>query len=282
MNVRIVALTPFFLLLVGVGILFWHYRAARSDADRGWAAIAAHVEVTNRRFSADQVAGLPETARRYFQHAITPGTPLKKTVELAMKGTFRLGDKSDLQPYEMEARQILAPPDQFVWIPTMRRGIVQVSGSDALVSGEAWTRFWLGGLVPVADSRTSPDLVRSAQFRSAIEGIWAPAALLPRSGIVWTQPSANVARVTIETTFEPIVLDLTLSADGAVREVAGMRWSNANIDKVFRAQPFGGIIHQEDTFEGYTIPSEVWVGNHFGTDEFFPFFEAEIVRAHYL
>lgn len=142
-------------------------------------------------FHPSMVEDQPEIAHRYFDHAIALGTPLRTTVELDVRGTFLLGDKNRHWTYRMTARQILAPPDAFVWVPRMSSGLfandwrkakrsllVQISGSDALESGTAWTRFWMMGLIPVANERSSPDLVRSAAFRSAMEAIW---SLLGRS-----------------------------------------------------------------------------------------------------
>lgn len=198
-----------------------------------------------------------------------------------MQGTFLLGDKAKFQTYEMRAKQILAPPDQFVWIPSLRAGPLHITGSDALVGGEAWTRFWINSLVPVARSKSSPDLVRSAQFRSAVEGLWAPAALLASEDIKWSEPAADIARVTISTGVAPIVIDLKLSKLGAVTEVVGQRCSNANASGEFQLQPFGGTVEGEATFDGYTIPANLNVGNHFGTDEYLPFFQAQVVSAAY-
>lgn len=49
--------------------------------------------------------------------------------------------------------------------------------------GETWTRFYLSGLIPVANVRSSPNLVRSAKFRAAIEGaLWLPSSILPEGG----------------------------------------------------------------------------------------------------
>jgi hypothetical protein len=232
-------------------------------------------------FAPEMVAHLPEVARRYFAHAIAQGTPLRTTVELEMHGAFLLGDKASYQSYAMEARQILRPPLEFVWVPRMRSGIVRISGSDALVGGRAWTRFWLNGLAPVANATTSPDLVRSAQFRSAMEGIWVPASLLPENGVDWEQIRSDRARVHIRRMQPAVVLELTFDQSGRVREVVGQRWSNANPERVFRLQPFGGTMHGEATFGGYTIPSRLSVGNHFGTDEYLPFFQVEITHANY-
>jgi hypothetical protein len=114
----------------------------------------------------------------------------------------------------MEASQILAPPGQFIWRPVLRSGRVTITGSDALVDGQAWTRFWIASLFPVANVPSSAELVRSAQFRSAIEGIWAPAALLPREGVSWRAIGPDTASVTIDMPGGPVVIELTVDATG--------------------------------------------------------------------
>jgi len=67
-----------------------------------------------------------------------------------------------------------------------------------------------------------------------------------------------------------------------VLEVVTMRWSDANPDKTFRLQPFGGNMEAETSFLGFTIPSLIKVGNHFGTDDYLPLFQAQITKAEYL
>ena len=258
------------------------HRKAMEEAEGAYARVAARPPPPLHRFDPQQVLDLPEVAQRYFRHAIAPGTPLYSVAQLEMHGTFLLGDKNKFQTYEMTALQALRPPDQFVWLPKMWSGAMTITGLDALVAGEASTRFWLMGLVPVARELTSPDLVRSAQFRAAVESaMWLPASLLPENRVEWEQLGANEAKVTLRQYEPAIVLRIKLDAAGAVREVVGQRWSNANRDKVFRLQPFGGTILSEGTFQGFTIPTQVAVGNHYGTDYYLPFFQATISRATY-
>lgn len=253
-----------------------------TKADEAYIRVAATPSPSPVRFDPAHVERLPEIARRYFRRAIAPGTALHTSVQLEMTGRFLLGDKEDLQSYRMAARQVLRAPDQFVWLPKLRSGPISIVGSDALVAGEAWTRFWRMGLVPVAQERCSPDLVRSARFRAAIESsLWVPASLLPDSGVKWEQVGADEAQVTFERIDPAIVLRMTLDEEGAVKEVVGQRWSNANPDKVFRLQPFGGTILAVATFDGFTIPTGVAVGNHFGTDDYLAFFQARITGAVY-
>jgi hypothetical protein len=257
-------------------------RRAMGEAENAYAQVAGRQGPPLKRFDPAELAGLPEIAQRYFRHAITPGTPHYTIAELEMEGTFLLGDKEKFQTYEMSARQALSAPDQFVWIPRMRSGAMTISGSDALVRGEAWTRFWLLGLVPVAQVRTSPNLVRSAQFRAAVEtAMWLPATLLPENGVEWEQLGPNEAVVTLRRFQPKIALRLKLNEVGRVTEVVGHRWSNANPAKVFRLQPFGGAMLAEGTFQGLTIPTEVCVGNHYGTEDYLPFFQARITKATY-
>ena len=270
------------VLLGGAGLLAWSsYRGAMRQADEAWHAIAARAEPPAARFDPAMINGLPEVARRYFRRAIAAGTPLSTTVELEMEGTFLLGDAREHQSYRMTAQQILRPPHEFVWMPRLASGAMRISGSDALVGGEAWTRFFLLGLVPVANMRTSPDLLRSAAFRSAVEGVWAPASLLPANGVEWEQVGDDRARLTFRRLSPEIAIELELAEDGTVREILGRRWSNANPEQSFRLQPFGGTVLRSATFGGFTIPADVRIGNHYGTADYLPFFHARILRAAY-
>ena len=272
------------LVMVGAGVAIGHtaYRRGVAAVDGAYAKVLAGRAHESRRFEPDQIARMPEIARRYFRHAIAPGTPLYSSVEIEMEGAFLLGDRDKYQAYRMSAAQALKPPDEFVWTPRLTSGLMTITGSDALVGGEAWTRFWLLGLIPVANDRTSPDLVRSAQFRAAVEGaLWLPTSLLPDNGVEWKRTGPDEAELTLRRFSPAVVLRLTLDRGGAVRKVVGQRWSNVNPSKRFQLQPFGGTMSGEGTFKGLTIPTRMAAGNHFGTDQYLPFFQAHITRARY-
>lgn len=271
------------VLVAGVvaGSAYWSYRQWMDEAEAAWQSIAAAAVPTAAVYDPAMVAGLPEIAQRYFNHAIAPGTLLSTTVELTMSGTFRLGDKDKPQTFEMTARQILAPPDAFVWLPEMRSGPMIITGSDGLAAQGAWTRFWILGLIPVVQSAASEGLDRSAKARPALEAIWAPASFLPANGASWEQTGPDAARVTFGSGPEAIGVELVLEANGAMRSVSTLRWSDANPAHQFQLQPFGGTVSGEAQFGGYTIPSVVDVGNFYGTPDYFPFFSATITGAAY-
>jgi hypothetical protein len=72
-------------------------------------------------------------------------------------------------------------------------------------------------------------------------------------------------------------VDIRVDSSGKPLWVSIQRWSNANPDKVFRLQPFGGELSDFRTVAGYRIPFKVEGGNFFGTAEYFAFYRARII-----
>jgi hypothetical protein len=256
------------LALVAAGMALWRWsdlRRDRAEMARLWSGA-----VTEGRFDPAMVADLPEPVQRYFLAAIRPGTPLYRASRIEMAGTFDLGNRDAPKPLGMAARQVLAGPDGFVWQARLDSGI---SGSD---SG-SWTRFWLMGLVPVARAGGDADHARSAFGRAVIEAaVWLPTSVLPQPGITWEAPDEHRVRVTVTRDGMTQSVDLTLDAAGHAVEAVLPRWSNANPDKAYQVQPFGGRLWDHRDFGGLVVPAQAEVGNFYGTPEYHPFFMSTI------
>ncbi len=277
----IVVLALLCVVAVAWAIAYGGYRRSMADAERAWATIAAAAKPTQTTFDSAMIAGLPEVAQRYFNHAIAPGTALGTTVELAMTGSFVLGSGAQQTSFAMTARQILQPPTGFVWIANMRSGLMRMSGSDALLDTHGSMNFFMFKALPLVRVASSEGLDRSAAVRPLLEAIWMPAGLLPANGARWEQVGGDRAKISFGEGAAAIEMTMTLAKDGRVIEVVAPRWSDANPEKVFQIQPFGGTMEAEATFAGYTIPSRVQVGNMFGTDAYLPFFNATITEARF-
>jgi hypothetical protein len=76
-------------------------------------------------------------------------------------------------------------------------------------------------------------------------------------------------------------MQVRLNAEADMIEAWALRWSDANPDKTWRLQPFGGRILGWAQFQGFRIPSRVEMGNHWGTPDYAPFFLADITAAEY-
>ena len=219
------------------------------------------------------IEGLPEPAQRYFRYTIQPDTPLHRVVAIEMTGELGFGTKEAPKYQPMSAAQILAPPHGFIW--RLRAG--PISGSDGATPEDSWTRFWLYGLLPIVRVSGNADHHRSAFGRVVSEAaFWAPATLLPGKAVKWSSLDATSARATVSHGKFVQAVDITVAADGRPVRVLIQRWSNENAGKAFRAQPFGGDLLEFREFGGYRLPARVEGGNHFGTEEYFPFFKAKV------
>jgi hypothetical protein len=264
------------LFLIGTALIA--LRLADEHADRAeWARLAALQPERPAPYDPSLVSELPEPAQRFFNFAITPGTPLYRVAKLRMEGQFSLGSKAAPNYQPMRAEQILAAPEGFVWRMRLK-GPMLICGSDS----SCWTRFRILGLIPVARQGGNSDHARSAFGRYVAEAVfWTPAALLPGPGITWEAVDTDTARVTLSSGDLSQSVSIHMDKEGQPTHVSFMRWSNANPEKTFRLQPFGGILSDFREIQGFRLPYQVDAGNGFGTDEYFVFFKARINDIHF-
>jgi hypothetical protein len=269
-------LTTFLLIIVfaGVALSAWRFLDHRADREAMHRFMSMQ-PVQPARFDPGMIADLPEPARRYFLYTIKPGTPLYRVAKISMSGRFGMGTWTKPGYLHMTATQILAMPAGFIWKMRARRGLMTLSGSDS----ECWTRFWLMGLLPVARMGGKPDHTRSAFGRYVAEAVfWTPAAVLPGPGVVWEQVDTDCARLAVRHQDLLQSVDITVAPDGQPTRVCFDRWSDANPEKQHRLQPFGGYLSEFQSFDGFRLPTHVEAGNHFGTDQYFPFFVADVTK----
>lgn len=266
------------LILVATAVALFVWRTI----DYRWNAqvmSALRAASTQSVYSPTLVADQPEPVRRYFNHAIAPGTVLAPAVRLELEGTFDMGTQDVPHHRAMFATQVINYPQGFVWQVVLRTDETWLSGSDGAYEGYSWSRFWLMGLFPVARAGGNDAHYKSAFGRYAAEAVfWTPASVLPGPNAIWSAPAPDLVRVTLSEGELSITVDLTIDEDGQPVKVAFDRWTDANPEGVFRLQRFGGYLSEPEVFDGYTLPTRVVAGNHFETDAYFPFYDAKVVH----
>ena len=265
-----------FLLGLLAGLQAWR-RSDKRQAAQGWANLERLGQGATSTFDPSSLQDLPEPARRYFLYTIEAGAPISTVTEISMSGEIGLGNKSTPNYLPMQARQVLAPPHGLVWNVEAGRGVMRFSGSDGFVSGTSWVRFWLLNTIPIVRAGGSPDHARAAFGRVIAEAVfWAPAALLPGNAVSWASVGADVARATVRYKEFSQTVDVTVAEDGRPTMVVIPRWSDANPEKTYQLQPFGGFLSEFLNFDGYRLPTRVEGGNFIGTEAYFPFYKARV------
>jgi hypothetical protein len=154
---------------------------------------------------------------------------------------------------------------------------MRISGSDGFDGETSWVRFWLMSTIPIVRAGGSTDHARAAFGRVVAEAVfWAPAALLPGDAVSWAAVSADVARATVNHRGIVQTVDVTVAEDGRPTMVVIPRWSDANPEKTYQLQPFGGVLSEFRDFDGYKLPTHVEGGNFIGTEAYFPFYKAQV------
>ena len=263
-----------------VALRAWRWTDLRADRV-ACRRLLMHQPASPTTFDTSMISSLPVAARRFFEFAIEPGASLYTAAEITMEGRFSLGDRDHPRYMPMRATQVLAAPHGFVW--KVRAGDkIWFTGSDAAENGASWSRFWLLGILPVARAGDNPDHLRAAFGRYVAEAVfWTPAALLPGENVRWDAIDDASARVIMTHRGLEQAVDLTIDAEGRPVKVTFQRWSDANPEKRFRLQPFGGYLSDYRTFDGYRLPTRVEAGNFFETDDYFAFFKANVTAVRF-
>lgn len=257
-----------------VGLMIWRQLDHRADRAE-MARLIALQPKSPRVFDPVMVADLPGPARRYFEYTILTGTPLFTVADIEMTGQFSLGTKEAPNYMVMTARQVLGVPNGFVWKMSGGKGFMRMSGSDSA----GWTRFWIAGFAPVARFGGTFDHTRSAFGRSVAEAVfWTPAALLPGQDVVWQAVDENTSKVTIRHNGITQDVYISVTPGGQPTEVSFPRWSDANREGVYRLQTFGGYLSGFREIAGFRLPTHVEAGNYFGTEDYFPFYLADVTN----
>ncbi|WP_292796076.1 DUF6920 family protein [Nostoc sp. NMS7] len=231
----------------------------------------------DRVFHSDEFAHLPEAVRRYLEHAIAPGTAIASAVRLQMHGEIKL--KSWI-PFKAE--QVICWEHGLIWSATAWMNGLPIVGSDRIIDGVGAMQWKLLGIFPVMVASGS-DITRSAVGRLQCESIWLPSAFCS-DDISWTTTDSSHLHSSFVVQGERAELDFTIeSAKPRLRQQTGRiktfklpRWNNLDGSE-FHYIDFGGIMEEERTFSGYTIPTRLRVGWYFGTERFES--EGEFFRA---
>ena len=211
-------------------------------------------------FTPAQIANLPDVARRYLIHAIAPGTRLASAVRLRMHGEIKLK-----RWFPFTAEQVIAWDQGMTWDANVRMYGIPVTGFDRLIRHKGAMQWNVLGRIPLMHA-DGDDITRATIGRMIAESVWLPSVLC-RDNVIWTQSDSEHVTAGVAVDAEKSALTLAVDTDGRLQSILLNRWGNPD-GGAFGYAPFGGIAEQERTFDGYTIPTRLRVGWHFGTPRF--------------
>jgi hypothetical protein len=223
----------------------------------------------------EPLSRIPTPARRYLQRAIAQGAPLTPFVRLSFTGSQQL--EADQGWLSLAGKELIVPGHGYIWQANLRGGLLSLSGYESYTSDVAAERYRLFGLWPYHSNAGDGDAQRAALDRLALESIWLPTVLLPGEAVSWETVDADHAQVRLGSRDETVTLVFRFAPDGHLLEVTGPRWVAATQAYV----PFGFLIEEEGTFDGYTVPTRLRAGWRPGQPDFRETLRLQVTSATY-
>ena len=230
-------------------------------------------------FSEEMVADLPEPARRYFLHAIKPGTPLATKMHWRWSG--RMKPSREAPWMDLTSEQVSVQGRGFAWKARAGRGPLTLTAADHYLDGEGRMKIFLFGLVPVVNA-TGPDLSKSSLGRMLAECVFMPSALLPGPHVRIEAVDEARFKVVLMANGGEIPYTMAVDDEGRLTSDSVLqRWGNLTPDGSYQFIPYGGVMEEERTFGGYTIPTRLRVGWWYGTERYFEVIELQVDSVEY-
>jgi hypothetical protein len=221
--------------------------------------------ISERIFNPESLTNLPETARRYLEHAIKPGAKLATAVRFWMHGEIKLEHKW----HDFTAEEVVCWDRGMIWQAKTWINGLPISGADRVVDGVGHSQWKTFGLVSVVNE-TGADVTRSAIGRMQIESVCLP-SMLAHPDVIWTETVGGANPTHVKANFtalgEQAELFLTIDRAGRLERVKLLRWGNPE-GSDYRYVDFGGVVAAEAKFGDYTIPTRLNIGWFFDSKQF--------------
>jgi|GEM_PF-5104429 len=194
------------VLAVGLlGLVLWHgIRALELAVVARQLARAPSGEVA---FDELALAGLPEQARAYLQHGLTPGTPIYRSAELQLRGAIgRMPFHARLRvtPESGGLLQASVAPRGGLWLRWV---------SYRVVNGDGATALMLWGVLPMWGRGLH--LLRAwAESLLGMAPVFVPSALLPAAGCRWAATDSGHVMAVLQSATADRRWELAVGAEG--------------------------------------------------------------------
>jgi hypothetical protein len=212
-------------------------------------------------FTTDDLEGLPDPVRAYFENTLQEGQPYIDSVRLKQNGKLRLGGASSpWRPFTATQHVTVGPPG-FFWDASITLvPFVSLRIRDLFRDGDGSAEVSLFGIIPLDRGEPSQELNEAELVRYLAEATWYPTALLPSEGVQWEPIDDRTAKATIDHGDVSASLTFSFNEDDEVTRVYTEERYRRVADG-FEPTPWSGYWHNYQKRNGIRIPMEgevVW------------------------
>lgn len=226
------------------------------------------------------LADLPPPVARYFRYALTDGQPMIRKARMRQSGVLRTAMTSETWLSFSADHLIVPPATGFLWNARVVLPLaMHLRVLDGYVAGEGSGRVTFMSAFAAATESGLPELDAGALHRYLAEAVWAPTALLPQAGVVWTPIDERSALATLSNRGTTVSLEFRFGDDGAVTGIyTPARFGH--FDGAYREAPWEGHFRDYILHSGMRVPRHGEVG-WYDNGELRLVWEGSVIDLHY-
>lgn len=212
------------------------------------ALFAQSKNISNKKFSYQQLEGLPEPVQQYFKHVLKDGQPYINYVRLKHNGQFKTGLKNNWVNIEGEQYFTTENPG-FIWKGTTSLFVARdmyIAGKGRLIATILW-------LINVVDAK-GEQYNQGELLRWLSESIWFPTNLLPDNNLQWTPIDSLSAKLTFNYNGLSLFYVVSFNTTGEITQMETKRYMDEKNLETWIIKP---IKYEEKS--GIIIPVEAEV-----------------------
>ncbi len=204
------------------GAAFWigTVRWNRTTSDRVEKMLSARPVKEAKTVSFKSFDRLPAPVARYFRTALLDGQPLVRSVRIVHRGEFLTNPENNGWNAFTSTQTFSAYPPGFVWDASIRFApLMDVRVRDSYLSGKGAMEATTFAIVPVMNQHGKTELNEGALQRYLAETVWFPTALLPESGVVWSEIDGSHALATLTDSGVKVSLEFTFNEKSEITRI---------------------------------------------------------------
>ncbi|MDQ2862211.1 MAG: hypothetical protein M3R50_00930 [Bacteroidota bacterium] len=175
--------------------------------------------ISNQKFSYQQLEGLPEPVQQYFKHVLKEGQPYISYARLKHDGKFKTGLKKDWVNIKGEQYFTTEKPG-FIWKGTTSMFVAR----DMYLANEGRLIATILSTINVVDVHGKQQYNESELLRWVAESVWFPTNFLPSERLQWMAIDDSSAKLTFNYNGLSLFYIVTFNDTGEIIQMETQRY----------------------------------------------------------
>jgi len=221
-----------FVVLIGITLILGKINLSIKFDKQVKQLFAESNNISDKKFSYQQLEGLPEPVQRYFKHVLKEGQPLISYVRLKHDGHFKTGLDKNWVKITGEQYFTTEKPG-FIWKGKTSMFVAR----DMYIANEGRLIATILSTINVVDVHGKQQYNESELLRWLSESVWFPTNLLTSEKLQWETIDSSTAKLTFEYQGLLLFYIITFNEKGEITQMETKRYMDEKRKETWIIKP---------------------------------------------